>query len=456
MRMKHAVDFKYYDYQTENRTVDKDPRPVEILENVINPGFDDDGRMLTHPLPPQYPRFTQPDRQLSESAYVKSSKIMYPHLHTSSVPKHQQVRTIMAKAKCPAEDAMIIANECISLNATAQMVDKFCDWAKAKGSDKLITYLEPFVEAVVDVETSFQEVEPWEENPVEAGMPMWGNTLNNIRGYNGICEDVPVETIKCPKKEPGMAQIIGNKIVWPTSLLDMSPIPEPEVITAEDIFTAPNPETSDEEEPEDWEAQTAEWEPEERNPNLGTTIGYHVLEDLGVKQEKINELIGLKKNPLSDFDLPWTILMDLQYQSLELVEDLWNKWLSWDARQPDWFKAAIEKSSSFTDYHELMQWRREIFENAGFNDHKFNKAQAGAFWTACNSHKAQLTPKHLGISARGILKRIIQANGNLGWVGQWLYKVGSGETKVYPKPTDYEMSVIWQTFKRQKEVHITA
>jgi len=149
---------------------------------------------------------------------------------------------------------------------------------------------------------------------------------------------------------------------------------------------------------------------EEEPIGLAGTISYHVFEDFNAEEE-----------------VPW---LD---------------------RQPDWFILELNQIQDCKNLEVLNLLGKTVH-----GDNDFNRDQAGVFWTAYNSRKHELEPQHLGISARGILKRIIQANGNLGWVGQWLYKVGSGETKVYPKPTDYEMSVIWKTFKRQKEVHITA
>jgi len=361
----------------------QDPRPLESLEDAINPGFDEDGRMLTHPLPPQHPRFTQPDRQLSESAYVKSSKIMYPHLATSSVPKHLRVVTIMAKAKCSSDEARIISDECISLNATEAMVNKFCSWARRKGSDKLIDYLLPFTETVVDVEIPDQETEPWEENPVEAGKPLWGNTIDNIRGYNGICEDVPVEMIGLPEKSTGpLATMIDGELTWD------------------------NP-TDDE---EDWEAQMAEWEPEDRNPNNGSIIAYHVLEDFNAEKEK-----------------PWI------------------------DRQPKWFIQKLNTIQNCRTIADLTELGQTIHES-----NNFNRDQAGVFWTEYHSQKHKLEPKYLGLTARSFLKKIIQSNGHIGALGVFLHNVQSGKIKVTPDPTKHEWGVIWETYKRRKEVHATA
>ena len=379
MRMKHAVDFKYYDYQTEDRTVDKDPRPLESLEDVINPGFDEYGTMLSHPLPPHIPRLLQKDRQIFESCAIAGSKLLWPHSDTTGMQRHLTAQYIMNKAGCTIKEASYIADSCVALEATAKMVDEFCRWAKAKGAKALIEYLWKFVIGVTDAEAPSDEIEPWEAEPVEAGELHGG-----LFGACGLCEDVPVEEIERPVKEGSWATMVGGKLTW---------VEDIQALTVKEV-------------PELLEDGVNEEEP----IGLASTISYHVFEDFNAEKK-----------------VPW---LD---------------------RQPDWFILELNQIQDCKTLEVLNLLGKTIHA-----DNDFNRDQAGVFWTAYNSRKHELEPQHLGISARGILKRIIQANGNLGWVGQWLYKVGSGETKVYPKPTDYEMSVIWKTFKRQKEVHITA
>jgi hypothetical protein len=417
--MREAIDFKYYDNTAEevDSFAQRDPRPLESLESVINPGFDEDGTILNHPLPPQHPRLLQSDRQISESAYVKSSKIMYPHPDIASLPKHLTVSYISAKAKCSADEARIIADECISLNATKKMVDKFCSWAKLKSVEKLINYLLPFTEAVVDVETPGNEVEPWEENPVEAGRPLWGSYIDNIRGFNGICTDIPVETIE-HKPEPGLAKVVNSEIIWPNSSLDF--------IEIED----------------DWdttEQELAEQEPEGRNPNNGSTVSYHVLENMGLKQEKIAILTDLYS---------WEFIRDLANKPLDFVEDLWNKKFSWEARQPKWFKQQLEVIHDCKDLEQLSELGKTTHSK-----NSFNQDQAGVFWTTYNSQKVKLAPKHYSLSCRSMLAKIIRGDGHLGAVGVWLHNVQIGKIKVVPPPTDFEWGIIWSKYKEVKEAH---
>jgi len=196
----------------------------------------------------------------------------------------------------------------------------------------------------------------------------------------------------------------------------------------------------------------AEWEPEDRNPNDGGLIKFHVLEDTGLKQSKIADLRELKKNPKSEFNLSWDFLETLTDKPLEFVEDLWNKWLSWETRQPKWFKNFINQVKTQTDLTKLQYLGQDVHEKKAS---WLNRDQAGVFWTEYHSQKHKLEPKHLGLTTRSFLKKIIQSNGHIGALGVFLHNVQSGKIKVTPDPTKHEWGVIWETYKRRKEVHAT-
>jgi len=376
--MRNAIDFKYYDHTAEVHVFDKDPRPLENLESILNPGFDEGGTMLSHPLPPHIPRLNQSDRQIFETCAIAGSKILWPHLDTSGMQWYRTVPYIMARVKCTPKEAEYIADSCVALEATKQMVDKFCEWGLKKTPKELIAYLWKFVLAVTEAEAPSDEHEPWEDEPVTTGELQGG-----IFGQCGLCEDVPVEEIEIKPKEGPWATMVDGKLTW-----------------VEDIQTLTVREV-----PEIPESEITEPEPAE----LAGTISYHVLEDFNTEEE-----------------VPW---LD---------------------KQPNWFIQRLEKIQACKTLEDLAQIGKEIHSDNGFN-----RNQAGVFWTEYNSHKHILEPKHLGLTARSILKKIVQANGHLGYVGQWLYKVGSGEIKISSPPTEYEMSIIWQTYKRRKEVHST-
>jgi len=383
--MRNAVDFKYYDITAEDHSAKRDLRPIENLEDVINPGFDENGTILTDPLPPQIPRLSQSDRQIFESCAVAGSKILWPHRNNSGIQKHLTVQYIMNKAKCTVQEANYIADSCVALEATAKIVDKFCEWAVKKGADKLIQYLWKFVIGITEAEAPSDKHEPWEDEPVTAGEPLWKNSIDKIRGYNGICEDIEMEQIEVKPKEPGLAKIIGDKIIWPKSKLDFLPTSLP---VEEDLTVIEEPESE----------------------TVPSAIAYHVLEDFNSEEE-----------------IPWI------------------------DRQPEWFILQLEALQSCKNLEHLSEMGKAVH---AINN--FNRDQAGVFWTEYNSRKHILEPKHLGLTARSFLKKIIQSNGHIGALGVFLHNVQSNKIKVTPEPSKHEWGVIWKTYKRRKEVHANA
>jgi len=186
--MRNVLDWKFYDNQNEDHRAHRDPRPIENLEEIINPEFDEDGNIQSNPLPPHYPRLTELDRQIFESCAISGSKILWPHVNGSSVPQHLTISYIMRKAKCSTEQAREIADEAALLDATSAMVDEFCRWARVKGAGNLIDYLYPMALTVVEVEDSEQEEPGWFYEPSVAGQKLPG-----ILGEAGICEDIETD-----------------------------------------------------------------------------------------------------------------------------------------------------------------------------------------------------------------------------------------------------------------------
>lgn len=373
--MKQACDFKYYQIAEEDHSAHRDPRPIESLQDIINPGFDEDGTILTHPAPPHYPRLSQPDRQIFESCAIAGSKILWPHSNTSGMQKHLTAQYIMIRAKCTLQEAEYIADSCVTLEATKKMVDTFCEWGRKKGADKLIAYLWKFVIGVTEAEAPSDEKEPWEDEPVTAGELQGG-----IFGSCGHCEDMEIDEIEVKPKEGPMATMVDNKLTWVGNIQDL---------TVKEV-----PEMS--EEPES-----------EITPN---TIAYHVLEDFNAEEE-----------------IPWI------------------------DRQPKWFITQLNALQGCKDLEHLSEMGKIVH---AINN--FNRDQAGVFWTEYNSRKHALEPKHLGLTARSLLKKIIQSNGHIGALGVFLHNVQSGKIKVTPTPSKYEFGIIWKTYNRRKEVHAAA
>jgi hypothetical protein len=213
--MRNAVDFKFYDYQTEDRRAHRDPRPIEDLEQAINPGFDEDGDIQSDPLPPHIPRMTQLDRQIYESCAISGAKVLWPHQNTS-IPRHLTIPYIMSRAKCSEQEASEIADEAALLDATPAMVDEFCRWARVRGASKLIDYLYPMALTVVEVEAEDQEEPPWFYNPSTAG-----EKLPGVFGEAGICEDIERDinpdyldsSWQPPEKAEAPAQTLGYHVL---------------------------------------------------------------------------------------------------------------------------------------------------------------------------------------------------------------------------------------------------
>jgi len=367
--MRNALEFKYYDNHNEDHSPhDPDPRPMESLESVVNPGFDEDGTILSHPAPPHIPRLSQLDRQIFESSAIAGNKVLWPHLDTSGAQRHLTVQYIKNRAKCTEREADWLVNSCVSLDATKEMVDIFCDGARKNGAKRVIQYLWKYILAVTEAEAPSDEHEPWEDNPVVAGELMGG-----VFGQMGLCEDVPYEEVKPPEKEGPMATMVDGKLTW---------VEDIQALTVKEVPEVPEPEPAE----------------------LAGVISYHVLEDFG----RVDE--------------PWI------------------------DHQPKWYKQLIEEVKSCKTLAELAEFGKTVY---GKKD--LNRNQAGVFWTEYNSRKHFLEPRMVTSSAQGILKTIATAD-DVRKLGSWLYSISQGKININPKPTKYEMSVIWQTYKRRKEV----
>ena len=374
--MRNAVDFKYYDITAEDHSAQRDPRSLESLEDVVNPGFDEDGTILRDPLPPQYPRLLQKDRQIFESCAVSGSKILWPHPNVSGVQKHLTVQYIMNKARCTPQEAEYIADSCVALEATKKIVDKFCEWAVKKSPKDLIAYLWKFVIGITEAEAPSDEHEPWEDEPVTAGELQGG-----IFGQHGLCENEPVEEIELKAKEGPMATMINNKLTWVKHIED-----HVGKYLVQDM--------SEYEEPEETES----------TPN---TIAYHIFKDFNAEEEEL-----------------------------------------WIDKQPKAFIQKLNMIQACKNLADLTELGKTVHGNNGFS-----RDQAGVVWTEYNSRKHVFEPKHLGLTARSLLKKIIQSNGHIGALGKFLHNVQSEKIKVTPAPTKHEWGIIWETYHRRKEVH---
>jgi len=159
--MKDAVNWHVYDIADEDHSKDhdfRDPRPLETLEEVAVPGYDEQGNSLSNPLPPFHPRLSQFDAQIWEMCDVVPSKILMPHQNSSSTPYHYQIRLIMNQAKVNPKQAEIISEVGMALNATAQIMREFCKQAKADFRT-FLCQMTPLVDGITEVEESWER--PW-------------------------------------------------------------------------------------------------------------------------------------------------------------------------------------------------------------------------------------------------------------------------------------------------------
>lgn len=434
--MRQAVDWKFYDRLNETHsTFDRDPRPLETLTEAIIPGYEDDGTSKSDPLPPHHPRLTQPDRQLSESSYISGTKILLPHRASSSIPNHLRTMVIMAKCKCTANEARNLADAFAILDATPKIVDTYCSQVRERGAEAVLDYLYRYLIAIVDVEaeprehTEIDEKEPWENETVIAG-----EKLPGIFGKAGICEDVYPEEEELTKKETQgpMAIARGDRLIWPT------------VDENEDILEAC------EDDIESWNLEPEDIKLED-SKTTGSTIGYHVVEDLTEWQDKIAVIQRHADPDIAE----WFQFLPAEEKcnTSEVINDAFDKYCSWEALQPVWYKNLLEEVRE-ADLEMLKEIGQKLYNSI---EEKYyancSKSQLSVLWTEWKSRKAGILPQHLGITTRALLKKIAQANGHLGAVGIWLHKVQNGEVKVAKAPNKIEWGIIWKSYFEAKEAH---
>lgn len=417
-----SADYKPY-LSTQAKKFDADPRPAEDLTEAIIPGFDKKGNSLSDPLPPHYPRLTQPDRQLSESAYVIGTKLLMPHRDNGSIPYHLSIKNIMAKSGCNADEARNLEDAFALLDATPKMVDVFCHWTEARSAEATLDYLWRYLIGIVEAEeeprefTGIDEREPWEDEVVTTG-----NLLPGIFGKAGICEDAyPEKVTKKAEKRP-MAVAVGNEIIWPQADEDGD---FPWTPACEDDI-------------ESWN-----FEPPESNDN-GSTVGYHVLQDFNRQTDLMNEIYGQCK----DYDQREWYWDWKETADEEEVERMHHKLFSWEAKQPKGLKNLLTQIRKCPDLSELSELGK------GLHGLELKQDHAGVIWTEYNSKKAALEGKiQLRPIARVFLQKIAQADGNIGSLGSYLYKVQKNEIKVKDTPSETEWRVIWKEYHEMKAMH---
>lgn len=123
----------------------------------------------------------------------------------------------------------------------------------------------------------------------------------------------------------------------------------------------------------------------------------------------------------------------------------------WIQTQPQWFQALIAKVRSSKSLSELKALGKKTYSLP------LSKDQSGVFWTEYQLKKRDLEEKiKPGPTAKALIQRITKANGNLRFLGHWLYKVQKGQVHVNNPPTPDEWEIIWKTYQQCSKSHAVA
>jgi len=121
--------------------------------------------------------------------------------------------------------------------------------------------------------------------------------------------------------------------------------------------------------------------------------------------------------------------------------------LTWEERQPRSYKALLRNVRCITDLEALRDLGKRVYALDLARD------QAGVFWYEYGKARNRLMAgvrKGLGGSARHLLKRIRNANGDLAALGAMLYRIQQGAVKLSDPPAKHEWIVIWEAYHDQQ------
>lgn len=383
---------------------DRDPRPVESLEEVLMPGWEpqlisamtwdgDDPEIInwvskSDPLPPHKPRLTQLDRFEWEACALGGSKILMPH-RADRIPRHMTQEFIGKLAGCNQNEARNLLDCFIVLEATEQMVKTFCSMARERGAEAMVDYLWRYVIALVEVEAPSDAIGAyeWEPEPELAMGPQWA--LENLFRK----EDSEPEAIQFVRHEYDNEDTVHYE--WtPQDDLDLG-----EAIQGE---------------------------------GGGSTVAYHVMEDLGRKQQLKEELRAV--DPF--MDLP---------DDLDQLEALHLKHCGWMARQPRKFQKLVQHIRRIEHLGELGTIGKELYDTA-----TWNRDQLAVVWTEYQQRRKQLERAiPYSCTTLAILRRI-EVGKNLGSLGRQIWRAQHGELRVKPMPSPEEFKVLWGAWKQAK------
>lgn len=119
--------------------------------------------------------------------------------------------------------------------------------------------------------------------------------------------------------------------------------------------------------------------------------------------------------------------------------------ICWMDKQPEWYQEFILTIDKAKDLESLSGIGKKLYNMNITHD------QASVAFDRYRIRKNYLKKKiKLSPTATGLISKINKANGNLGRVGYWLYKLQQGAIKITTLPSKYEWSVIWKTYRAKK------
>ncbi|MFH1027047.1 MAG: hypothetical protein V1791_03500 [Pseudomonadota bacterium] len=121
--------------------------------------------------------------------------------------------------------------------------------------------------------------------------------------------------------------------------------------------------------------------------------------------------------------------------------------LTWEERQSRSYKALLNNVRGMTDLDALRDLGKKVYAM------NLSRDQAGVFWYEYGKSQARIMDdirQRLGATARGLLKQITNANGNLAALGAKLYKIQNGAVKIANPPAKHEWIIIWEAYHDQQ------
>ncbi len=121
--------------------------------------------------------------------------------------------------------------------------------------------------------------------------------------------------------------------------------------------------------------------------------------------------------------------------------------LTWEERQSRSYKALLGKVRDVNDLGSLRDLGKKVYAL------RLSRDQAGVFWYEYGKSQAKIMDdlrQRFGVTARGLLMQIQNANGNLAALGARLYKIQNGAVKIADPPAKHEWIIIWAAYHDQR------